>query len=228
MERVKLIECHGLRIGYGTTTDVACPDFSVASEDFLCVMGPNGSGKSTLLKTIAGLIAPRAGAMSVDDGLHDGGIGYLPQRSPLQDDFPATVCEVVRTGCQALRGMRPFYLRSEKKLAERALIRFGLKDLARRPYRSLSGGQRQRVLLARALCVPRRLLLLDEPTAGLDQDAVASLYDCIMSLKASGPAIVMVTHELAAARRFASHILRLGDGAEFSAMSAQPAEICRD
>ena len=140
--RVKLIDCQGLRMGYAAATDIPCPDFSVAPEDFLCVVGPNGSGKSTLIKTLAGLMPPRAGSLTVAEGLHGGGIGYLPQRSPLQDDFPATVREVVRTGCQSLRGLRPFYTRTEKNLAERALVRFGLKDLARRPYRALSGGQR--------------------------------------------------------------------------------------
>lgn len=220
--RVKLIDCQGLRMGYAAATDIPCPDFSVAPEDFLCVVGPNGSGKSTLIKTLAGLMPPRAGALTVAAGLHGGGIGYLPQRSPLQDDFPATVREVVRTGCQSLRGLRPFYTRTEKNLAERALVRFGLKDLARRPYRALSGGQRQRVLLARALCVPRRLLLLDEPTAGLDQTAVASFYAGLRSLRETGLAIVMATHELAAARPLASHVLHLGEHASFSKVEAAP------
>ena len=218
--RVKLIDCQGLRMGYAAATDIPCPDFSVAPEDFLCVVGPNGSGKSTLIKTLAGLMPPRAGTLTVAEGLHGGGIGYLPQRSPLQDDFPATVREVVRTGCQSLRGLRPFYTRTEKNLAERALVRFGLKDLARRPYRALSGGQRQRVLLARALCVPRRLLLLDEPTAGLDQTAVASFYAGLRSLRETGLAIVMATHELAAARPLASHVLRLGEHAAYSKVEA--------
>ena len=218
--RVKLIDCQGLRMGYAAATDIPCPDFSVAPEDFLCVVGPNGSGKSTLIKTLAGLMPPRAGTLTVAEGLHGGGIGYLPQRSPLQDDFPATVREVVRTGCQSLRGLRPFYTRAEKNLAERALVRFGLKDLARRPYRALSGGQRQRVLLARALCVPRRLLLLDEPTTGLDQTAVASFYAGLRSLRETGLAIVMATHELAAARPLASHVLRLGEHAAYSKVEA--------
>ena len=217
--RVKLIDCQGLRMGYAAATDIPCPDFSVAPEDFLCVVGPNGSGKSTLIKTLAGLMPPRMGTLTVE-GLHGGGIGYLPQRSPLQDDFPATVREVVRTGCQSLRGLRPFYTRTEKNLAERALVRFGLKDLARRPYRALSGGQRQRVLLARALCVPRRLLLLDEPTTGLDQTAVASFYAGLRSLRETGLAIVMATHELAAARPLASHVLRLGEHAAYSKVEA--------
>ena len=217
---MKLIDCQGLRVGYGAATDVSCPDFSVAPEDFLCVVGPNGSGKSTLVKTLAGLMPPRSGTLTVAEGLHGGGIGYLPQRIPLQDDFPATVREVVRTGCQSLRGLRPFYTRAEKNLAERALVRFGLKDLARRPYRALSGGQRQRVLLARALCVPRRLLLLDEPTTGLDQTAVASFYAGLRSLRETGLAIVMATHELAAARPLASHVLHLGEHAAFSRVEA--------
>ena len=220
--RVKLIDCQGLRMGYAAATDIPCPDFSVAPEDFLCVVGPNGSGKSTLIKTLAGLMPPRMGTLTVAEGLHGGGIGYLPQRSPLQDDFPATVREVVRTGCQSLRGLRPFYTRAEKNLAERALVRFGLKDLARRPYRALSGGQRQRVLLARALCVPRRLLLLDEPTTGLDQTAVASFYASLRSLRETGLAIVMATHELAAARPLASHVLRLGGHAAYSKVEAAP------
>ena len=220
--RVKLIDCQGLRMGYAAATDIPCPDFSVAPEDFLCVVGPNGSGKSTLIKTLAGLMPPRMGTLTVAEDLHGGGIGYLPQRIPLQDDFPATVREVVRTGCQSLRGLRPFYTRAEKNLAERALVRFGLKDLARRPYRALSGGQRQRVLLARALCVPRRLLLLDEPTTGLDQTAVASFYASLRSLRETGLAIVMATHELAAARPLASHVLRLGEHAAYSKVGAAP------
>ena len=221
--RVKLIDCQGLRMGYAAATDIPCPDFSVAPEDFLCVVGPNGSGKSTLIKTLAGLMPPRAGTLTVAEGLHGGGIGYLPQRSPLQDDFPATVREVVRTGCQALRGRRPFFSRREKDLAEAALARFGLTDLARRPYRALSGGQRQRVLLARALCVPRRLLLLDEPTVGLDQEAVAALYDRLAALHAEGLAVAMVTHERTPVRRLASHVLRLGERAAFQALPAAEA-----
>ena len=215
-----LIECHGLTMGYGPMSAMSCPDFTVGPGDFLCIIGPNGAGKSTLVKTLAGLMPPLSGTLVRTEGLCGGGIGYLPQRSPLQDDFPATVREVVRTGCQALRGRRPFFSRREKDLAEAALARFGLTDLARRPYRALSGGQRQRVLLARALCVPRRLLLLDEPTVGLDQEAVAALYDRLAALHAEGLAVAMVTHERTPVRRLASHVLRLGERAAFQALPA--------
>ena len=220
-----LIESRGLKIGYGAATTISCPDFSVGVGDFLCIVGPNGTGKSTLVKTLAGLIPPLAGEIAASADTKDGGIGYMPQRSPLQDDFPATVREVVLTGCQSLRGFRPFYSRAEKNMAERAIIRFGLKDIAKRPYRSLSGGQRQRVLLARALCVPRRLLLLDEPTAGLDQDAVASLYSLLDSMCKEGLAIAMVTHENAPVRKLASHVLRLGEEAAFTVAERSGGEV---
>lgn len=222
---MNLIESHGLRIGYDATTDMACPDFAIGPEDFLCVMGPNGSGKSALVKTLAGLMPPRAGELVMSDGLQDGGIGYLPQRTPLQDDFPATVREIVRTGCQSLRGLRPFFSCAEKDMAERALIRFGLADLAHRPYRSLSGGQRRRALLARALCVPRRLLLLDEPTAGLDEQAVETLYACLASLRTEGLAILMVTHERTSVHQLASHVLRMGQRAAFRAVTGRKEEV---
>ena len=216
-----LLECHGLVVGYGQAKTIPCPDFTVGTGAFLCVIGPNGAGKSTLAKTMAGLLPPLAGELQVSEVLQNGGIGYLPQRSPLQDDFPATVREVVRTGCQALRGMRPFLSRTEKSLAEAAMARFGLTDLARHPYRALSGGQRQRTLLARALCVPRKLLLLDEPTAGLDLESVAGLYDVLEALHGDGLAVVMVTHERTPIRRLATHVLRLGERPGFITMPAR-------
>lgn len=211
-----LVESRGLKVGYSAAAPIVCPDFKIGAGDFLCIVGPNGAGKSTLVKTLAGLIPQLDGEIVVSAETKGGGIGYMPQRSPLQDDFPATVREVVRTGCQSLRGLRPFFSRAEKNLAERAIIRFGLKDLARRSYRALSGGQRQRVLLARALCVPRKLLLLDEPTAGLDQDAIAALYESLKTMSEEGLAIAMVTHENAPVHDLASHVLRLGDKAGFT------------
>jgi len=193
----------------------SCPDFTVGAEDFLAVVGPNGSGKTTLLKTIAGLIRPLEGSLGMSDELRKGGIGYLPQVKAVQMDFPATVREVVESGCQALRGWRPFYSFSERRLVKESMKRFDIARLAKRSYRELSGGQRQRVLLARALCAPRRLLLLDEPTTGLDPESAAEFYRQIGDVHASGLAIVMVTHDLSPAFSRASHILTLGDRASY-------------
>lgn len=162
-----LVECRGLRIGYGGRAMSPCPDFTVGAGDCVAVVGPNGTGKTTLLKCVAGLLKPLAGTIVWSPGLARGGIGYLPQQAPLQRDFPASVREVVESGCQALRGLRPFYSRAERRRADAAMARLGVADLARRCYRELSGGQRQRVLLARAVCGDCRLLLLDEPVSAM-------------------------------------------------------------
>ncbi len=193
----------------------SCPDFTVGTGDFLAVVGPNGSGKTTLLKTVAGLISPLSGTLGMQSELTSGGIGYLPQAKNVQQDFPASVREVVQSGCQTLRGWRPFYTSSEQRLVNYAITRFNLTSLERRCFRELSGGQRQRVLLARALCAPRRMLLLDEPTTGLDHDSTNELYRLLGELNSSGLAIMMVTHDLSASLKQASHVLTLGESPSF-------------
>lgn len=211
----KLVECRDLLLGYGTHVLAPCPDFNVGPGDCLCVVGHNGSGKTTLLKCIAGLAKPLAGAIEFASDFEDGQIGYLPQQGPMQRDFPASVREVVQSGCQARRGWRPFYSRGEKRRALAAMVRLGIAPLADRCYRELSGGQRQKTLLARALCGNCRLLLLDEPTNGLDAEATADFYRLISRLSADGLAIVMVTHDLTAALAASTHILTLGEDASF-------------
>ncbi len=215
MTDVKLIDCRSLRLGYSSRPVASCPDFTVGTGDFVAVVGPNGSGKTTLLKTIAGLILPLGGSLDIPEDIAKGGIGYLPQAKETQRDFPASVTEVVESGCQALRGMRPFYTREEKRMVRAAIERFGISHLAKQSFRELSGGQRQRVLLARALCAPRKLLLLDEPSTGLDPDAQDELHSLLGELNKSGLAVIMVTHDLSPALRLASHVLALGDGARF-------------
>ena len=212
---MKLVETRALRIGYGSRLLPPCPDFSVGPGDFIAVAGPNGAGKTTLLKTIAGLMPPCEGSLALADGLREGGIGYLPQQKSVQRDFPASVREVVLSGCDSLRGLRPFYSRKERRMAAEAMVRFGVAELARRSFRELSGGQRQRVLLARTLAAPRKLLLLDEPATGLDPDATAELYSVLRKTNASGLAMMMVTHDLAPAVGMATHILTLGERAAF-------------
>ena len=210
-----LVECRNLRLGYGAHLLAPCPDFTVGAGDFLGIVGPNGAGKTTLLKVMAGLLEPLSGTVALAAGLRHGGIGYLPQQSPLQKDFPASVREVVLSGCQTTRGLRPFYTRTERWLADRAMVRFGVAPLARRCYRELSGGQRQRVLLARAIAAPHSLLLLDEPTSGLDPQAATELYRGLADIAKDGIAIAMVTHDLPPVERLATHILRLGPDASF-------------
>lgn len=210
-----LVESRDLRLGYGSNAMCPCPDFTVGAGDYLSIVGPNGTGKTTLLKCIAGLLKPRGGTLTLAPGLADGGIGYLPQQGPLQRDFPASVREVVQSGCQALRGLRPFYTRAERRRAADAMERLGVAELAKRCYYELSGGQRQRVLLARAICGECRLLLLDEPTTGLDPEATEDFYRLLHSINFGGVAVVMVSHDLDGALQDATHILTLGAHASF-------------
>lgn len=205
-----LIDCEGLTLGYERTVAVQGLDFSVRQGEYLCVVGENGSGKSTLIKALLRLHPLSAGAIRYGDGLRPSQIGYLPQQTALQRDFPASVREVVLSGCLNQMGLRPVYLAAEKRRAAAAMARLGILALQNRSYHALSGGQQQRVLLARALCATRRLLLLDEPCAGLDPLATAELYQTIGELnRQDGITVIMVSHDVAAAVQNASHILHL-------------------
>ena len=208
-----------LSVGYDGHPVAEGISFTVSAGDYLCVVGENGSGKSTLMKTLLRLQEPLSGQIMPGDGLQRNEIGYLPQKTAVQRDFPASVREIVRSGCQGRCGLRPFYNREEKALAEEAMERMGIAPLAERCFRELSGGQQQRVLLARALCATRKLLLLDEPVAGLDPKATAELYELIASLNREGVAILMVSHDLAAVD-YASHILHVGDRLFFGTRDA--------
>ena len=208
-----LITCKDLTLGYESIPVARHLSFTVEEGDYLCILGENGSGKSTLMKTLLGLQAPLAGSVTYGDGLRQNQIGYLPQQTPLQRDFPASVQEVVLSGCLGRCGWRPFFSQEEKALAARNMERLGITGLARRCYRELSGGQQQRVLLARARCATQKLLLLDEPAAGLDPKVTAGLYDLIAGLnRKDGITILMISHDMAAAARYASRILHLGEG----------------
>ena len=217
---MELFRCESLSIGFAGRAVASGLGFSVSPGEGVCVVGANGTGKTTLLKTLAGIQPALAGVVSFDPSIRPGDVGYLPQQSPVQGDFPATVREVVLSGCQALRGWRPFFSRDERDRAEGSLARFGASDIASLPFRELSGGQRQRVLLARALCAGRRLLLLDEPVTGLDPDASAELYRTFSGLLADGLAIVSVTHDVPAALAAATHVLELGKDPFFGPIDA--------
>ncbi|MDO5112405.1 MAG: ABC transporter ATP-binding protein [Clostridia bacterium] len=216
-----LLTCENLTLGYDGSAVLSDLRFSVHMGDYLCIVGENGSGKSTLMKTILHLQPPLRGKIVTGDGLHANEIGYLPQQTMVQRDFPASVNEIVLSGCLNRCGLRPCYNREEKKLAQENMARMGIAHLAARCYRDLSGGQQQRVLLARALCATRKLLLLDEPVAGLDPKATAEMYALIERLNhENGITIVMISHDMAAALRYASHILHVGEPLFFGTKAA--------
>lgn len=205
-----LITCSHVDFGYENQDAVTDLTMEVDEEDYLCIVGENGSGKSTLIKGFLGLLKPTGGTLTVGEELKKTGIGYLPQQTAAQRDFPAAVYEVVISGCLSRRGNRPFYSRAEKMLAETNMERLGIADLRRRCYRELSGGQQQRVLIARALCATNRLLILDEPITGLDPWAIQDFYHLIRDLnRKEHVAILMVTHDMANVVGQANKILHL-------------------
>ena len=208
--------CQDLCVGYDGKAVLQDLSFAVFSGDYLCIVGENGSGKSTLMKTILGLQQPVRGRILTLDGLRKNEIGYLPQQTQVQKDFPASVREIVLSGCQGRCGSRPFYNKEEKQLAADAMEKMQIAQLAKRCYRELSGGQQQRVLLARALCATRKMLLLDEPVSGLDPKATAEMYALIEKLnREDGITVIMISHDIAAAVKYASHILHIGDAVFF-------------
>ena len=210
------LTCQDLCVGYDGKPVLQGLGFEVFAGDYLCIVGENGSGKSTLMKTILGLQQPVRGRILTLDGLRKNEIGYLPQQTQVQKDFPASVREIVLSGCQGRCGSRPFYNKEEKQLAADAMEKMQIAQLAKRCYRELSGGQQQRVLLARALCATRKMLLLDEPVSGLDPKVTAEMYALIEKLnREDGITVIMISHDIAAAVKYASHILHIGDAVFF-------------
>ncbi|MCL2153018.1 MAG: ATP-binding cassette domain-containing protein [Oscillospiraceae bacterium] len=207
------LSCQNLTLGYEGKTVVSDLSFTVDAGDYLCIVGENGSGKSTLIKTILNLKTPMSGQVVTGDDLMPNEIGYLPQQTVAQKDFPASVREVVRSGCLNRCGLRPFYNKQEKQLADDNMEKLGIASLAKHCYRELSGGQQQRTLLARALCATRKILLLDEPAAGLDPKMTAELYSLIGKLNDDGITIIIISHDICACVKYASHILHIGAGA---------------
>ena len=210
------LTCQRLCVGYDGQSVLQDLTFELLAGDYLCIVGENGSGKSTLMKTILGLQQPVRGRILTLDGLRKNEIGYLPQQTQVQKDFPASVREIVLSGCQGRCGSRPFYNKEEKQLAADAMEKMQIAQLAKRCYRELSGGQQQRVLLARALCATRKMLLLDEPVSGLDPKVTAEMYALIEKLnREDGITVIMISHDIAAAVKYASHILHIGDAVFF-------------
>lgn len=211
--------CKDLTLGYENGAILQGLSFSVEKGDYLAIIGENGSGKSTLMKTILGLMKPLKGEVLLGDGLKKYEIGYLPQQSPIQKDFPASVWEVVISGCLAKAKFTPFYTAADKARAKQNIEKMGLQHLVKRSYRELSGGQQQRVLLARALCATESILLLDEPVSGLDPAVTQEMYDVIRRLNEEGITIIMISHDVGAAVRYANKILHLGEEVYFGGVA---------
>lgn len=207
-----LLTCKNSSFGYDTGAVISGLDFSVNAGDYLCIVGENGAGKSTLIKGLLRLIKPVSGEVLAGSGLSQENIGYLAQQTEAQKDFPAGVLEVVLSGRQAKRGLRPFYGREDKRVALQNLEKIGLEALKSRCFSELSGGQQRRALLARALCATEKLLILDEPAAGLDPLAAGDMYKLIQMLNRElGLTIIMASHDIRGAFVQASHILHLGN-----------------
>ena len=216
MEPHELIVCRDVSLGYEGQTVLSHLNLTIRDGDYLCIVGDNGSGKSTLLRGLLGLLAPQSGEILRAPELERGAVGYLPQQTRAQRDFPATVLEVALSGCLNQKGSRIFYTRAQKSQALMNLGKLGVLEWKDKSYRELSGGQQQRVLLARALCAAGRLLILDEPITGLDPAAAQDLYKTLSYLNTKeGMAIVMVTHDLGPALRSARSVLHIGQRGTF-------------
>ncbi len=204
-----LLSFLNLSIGYENTIVLDNLSFEIEKGDYLAIIGENGAGKSTLLKTMLGLIPPIKGKVVFSNELKRTEVGYLPQQTLAQRDFPASVYEVVLSGCLARNGLRPFYSKKDKELAKANIQKMGLEGFEKRCYRELSGGQQQRVLLARALCSSDKLLVLDEPVTGLDPKVTNQLYEEINNLNKEGITIIMISHDLSVLK-FANKVLHVG------------------
>lgn len=213
---MELISCNNVSFSYENTSVIKNLSFVVNSGNYLCIVGENGSGKSTLIKGILGLKSPVSGRISKGVDLKSNEIGYLPQQTPAQKDFPASVFEVVLSGRLNSRGLKPFYTKHDKNIAKENIKRLGMEHLQKRSYRELSGGQQQRVLLARALCASKKLLLLDEPVTGLDPIVTEEMYRLIKTLNEDeNITIIMVSHDIVSSVKYASHILHLNNDNSF-------------
>ncbi|MDE6916261.1 MAG: metal ABC transporter ATP-binding protein [Lachnospiraceae bacterium] len=215
------LKCENLTLGYEGTAVAENISFEVEKGEYLCIVGENGAGKSTLMKTLLGLTPLMGGNIVYGDGLEAHAIGYLPQQTFVQRDFPASVWEIVLSGTLSKCGWRPFYNREMRQLAQANMKRMDIWDLRKTCYRNLSGGQQQRVLLARALCASTELLVLDEPVTGLDPKVTAEFYQLIEKLNQEGLTIIMVSHDIHAAVKYAGRILHVEKERSFVGTTAE-------
>lgn len=205
------ISCKNITMSYDDNIIIKNLNFKINKGDYICILGENGAGKSTLMKGILGLKELNEGEVLLGEGIKRTDFGYLTQQSDIQKDFPASVNEIVLSGCQSKLGLRPFYNKEEKKLAIQAMEQMNILSFKNKCFRELSGGQQQRVLLARALCATEKIFFLDEPVSGLDPHVSGDMYAIIKELNSKkNITIVMISHDIESALTHATHILHLG------------------
>jgi len=208
---MSLISLNNVSMSYEGRKVISNLSFKIDSGDYICIVGENGTGKTTLLKGLLSLKKVDSGSITFGDGLKKNDIGYLPQQTDVQKDFPASVREVVMSGCLTNGGFKLFYTKNDRKKAESAMEMLEISDIASKCYHELSGGQQQRVLLARAICATGKMLVMDEPVNGLDAGVAKDLYRTINKLNSEGITIVMISHDIRRAVENAKHIAHLGD-----------------
>ena len=207
-----LLKCNKLTLGYNNKDILHSFDYGIHSGEYLCIIGRNGCGKTTFLRGLAGVLRPKSGKIELCDNLRRNQIGYLPQITIAQKDFPASVEEIVLSAFQGKNLLLPFYGKALRKRANECLELTRTENLRKESFRELSGGQKQRVLLARALCAAERLLLLDEPVTGLDPESSQNMYNIIKDLHENkNMTIVMVTHDVEAARNNSTRVLNFNE-----------------
>ena len=212
---MSLLKVSDLSLGYEGRKVVQNISFTVNQGDFLSIIGENGTGKTTLVKGLLGLIGKLSGSIELSEGITQSHIGYLGQKNLIAKDFPASVWEIVLSGFLNSKRLGLFYSKEQKLEAERMMKKVDILNLKNASFSQLSGGQQQRVLLARALCAAKKLILLDEPTTGLDPRATADFYSLLSELNKEGVTVIMVSHDVTGAMRLSSHILYLGKDASF-------------
>ncbi|MEG1441077.1 MAG: ABC transporter ATP-binding protein, partial [Oscillospiraceae bacterium] len=213
---MSLISCKNLTLSYEGFVVLKDLTFNVNQGEYVCIVGENGSGKSTLIKALLRLKTPTSGIVEFGEGLKQNEIGYVAQKTDIQKDFPASVMEVVLSGCLNRKIFKPFYTKQEKLKAENALETLGISALSKKCFRDLSGGQQQRVLLARAMCATKRLFLLDEPVTGLDALATTEFFELVKKMNNElGITIIMVSHDIHCAVKYSDRILHLNNDSIF-------------
>ena len=221
---MNLVTLRDVSVAYDGYEALRHVDLEIADLDFLGVIGPNGGGKTTLVKAILGTV-PHTGELTLAPELFRGKerlIGYMPQISDFDRAFPISVLEVVLSGLQGRRGFSSRYTKEDRARAMELLAASGIADTARSPIGEVSGGQMQRALLARALCATRKLILLDEPTTGLDPLVTMEMYRLIKDINHhDGITVIMVSHDIPAAVRDGQHILHLSSNGPYWATAAE-------